>query len=234
MDWWDLVRERLTPAARGGGVTAYGLGAVLLVAAGAAAWEPLWHRLRIIVTLVHELGHASVGMACGRRFTGFVVRGDASGHAVTVGPSRGFGRVATTWAGYPAPALAGAALITAVVRGHAAPVLGAALVGSILVATQVRSLLTALVVMLTGAATGGLWWWRDDAVQTYVALAAGVLLLAGGWRGLANVTRRGRPTDDPAVLAALTHLPAPVWLLSWLVVNLAASGVAVLALRAAL
>ena len=48
-----------------------------------------------------------------------------------------------------------------------------------------------------------------------------------GWRGLANVTRRGRPTDDPAVLAALTHLPRPYGCSSWLVVNLAASGVAV-------
>lgn len=234
MDWWDLVRERLAPAARGGGVTAYGLAAVLLAAAGAAAWEPLWRRLRVAVTLVHELGHAAVGVLCGRKFTGFIVRADASGHAVTVGPARGPGRAATTWAGYPAPALAGLALIAAASRGYAAPLLGATLAALILVAAHVRSLLTAITLLLCMAGIGVLWWWRDDAVQTYAALTAGVLLLAGGWRGLATVTRRGQPTDDPAVLAALTHLPAPVWLLTWLVVNLAASLVAVLAVRAAL
>ena len=77
--------------------------------------------MRLAVTLVHELGHALVGLAVGRRFTGFVLRGDMSGHAVTVGPARGPGRVLSTWAGYPAPAVVGAALVWAAGRGWAAP-----------------------------------------------------------------------------------------------------------------
>ena len=64
------------------------LGVVVLAAALAALVDPLWRVLRLRVTLVHELGHAFVGMLVGRRFTGFVLRGDMSGHAVTVGPPR--------------------------------------------------------------------------------------------------------------------------------------------------
>lgn len=232
MSWWDLVRERLTPATGEGGVTAYGLSLVVLLAAGAVAWEPLWRRLRIGVTLVHELGHALVGLGAGRRFTGFVVRGDASGHAVTVGPARGAGRVATTWAGYPAPAAAGLLLVWASARGYAAPLLTAVLLVLVVVATQVRSLLTAWVLAVVLAGVGAVWWWRDDTLQSYAALATGLVLLAGGWRGLVNVARRGRAIDDPAVLAALTHVPTVVWLTTWLAVNLGATWLAFVAVRA--
>src|SRR5699024_11577829 len=73
--------------------------------------DPLWRIARLAVTFVHELGHAVVGILCRRRFTGFVLRGDASGHAVTRGRPRGPGRVLTAWAGYPAPAVVGAVLV---------------------------------------------------------------------------------------------------------------------------
>src|SRR5688500_5955386 len=116
--------------------------AVALVAAlVAVAVSALWRVLRIAVTLVHELGHALVGMAVGRRFTGFVLRGDMSGHAVTVGPSRGSGRVVTTWAGYPAPALVGALMVGAAARGWAAPLVTAALLVLLLALVRVRTLL---------------------------------------------------------------------------------------------
>ena len=80
-------------------------------------WQPSSTRcgevLRLGVTLVHELGHAFVGMLVGRRFTGFVLRGDMSGHAVTVGPPRGIGRLVTTWAGYPMPGVVALGLVAA-------------------------------------------------------------------------------------------------------------------------
>ena len=64
---------------------------VLTAALVAVAVDPVWRVLRLGVTLVHELGHAGVGVLAGRRFTGFVLRGDMSGHAVTVGPAVGWG-----------------------------------------------------------------------------------------------------------------------------------------------
>src|SRR5690606_33271005 len=103
------VWDRVTP----GAAPDPGRRLVLAPAAALAAvvLGPLWRRARLAVTIVHELGHAGVGILVGRRFTGFVVSADMSGHAVTVGPRRGPGRVASTWAGYPAPALLGAALV---------------------------------------------------------------------------------------------------------------------------
>ena len=118
MDWWDEVVKRLEPATGDVSLTAAAVWTVLAGSLLVVAVEPLWRVLRIAVTLVHELGHAVVGMAVGRRFTGFVLRGDMSGHAVTVGRARGFGRVVSTWAGYPAPAVVGVAVRGPIVRGR--------------------------------------------------------------------------------------------------------------------
>ena len=137
MEWGELVRERLVPGPSGPSSAATLV--AVAVALVAISWGPLWRLARIGVTLAHEVGHAVVGLAVGRRFTGFVVSGDASGHAVTVGPVRGLGRVATTWAGYPAPAVAGLLLMWAGTRGYGALVVGLALLGSVLLLLLARS-----------------------------------------------------------------------------------------------
>ena len=157
----------------------------LVAAVLVVAVPPVWQVLRLAVTLVHELGHALVGLAVGRRFTGFVLRGDMSGHAVTVGPARGPGRVVSTWAGYPAPAVVGAALVWTAGRGWAAPgphrccSSSAAWPSSGCVRCSPRS-----VMLVALGATGALWWWRDDAVQAQVLVATGIVLLVGAWRHL--------------------------------------------------
>ncbi len=214
MDWWSEIWERVLPAAppeldhRS-----------LLVAAGVAlavvAIGPLWRIARLGVTLVHELGHAVVGLACGRSFTGLVLRADASGHAVTRGPARGLGRGLTTWAGYPAPAIVGAAAIAAATWGWAAPVLTAALVIVVFALVRVRSLLTGLVTVAAAAGLAWLWWRGDDVWQAWVLLVAGSVALVGAWRHVGAVAGSRSPTSDPAVLAWLTRVPAAVWNLSF-------------------
>lgn len=73
--WWDDVVTRVTPSSA---VTLDARTVTLALAAALAvvAVPPLWRVLRVVVTLVHELGHAVVGILCGRRFTGFVLRAD--------------------------------------------------------------------------------------------------------------------------------------------------------------
>ncbi len=189
---------------------------VLALSVLAVAVPPLWGVLRLGVTLVHELGHAVVGMLSGRRFTGFVLRGDMSGHAVTVGPARGLGRVVTTWAGYPAPALVGAASVWLAVRGWAPTVLTAVLAVLLASVLRVRSLLTAVVVLAVGAATGALWWGGSDRLQAQALVGAGIVLVVGAWRHLAAVAGApDRGTSDPAVLARLTRVPRAFWVLSF-------------------
>jgi hypothetical protein len=229
---FELLREHVRST--GGAVTLAHdrLLVVLALAAAAVLVTRVWRVLRLAVTLVHELGHAVVGMAVGRRFVGFVLRGDMSGQAITSGPARGPGRVLTTWFGYPTPPLVGAAMVWLAVRGWSAPTLTVGLGLSLLAATRVRSLLTAAVVGGALATTAAVWWWRDDALQEQVVIGVGLVLLAGGWRHLSAVLRDRSRSSDPAVLATLTHLPRSLWNLSFLVVSAASSwlvGVQVLA-----
>ncbi|WP_235866269.1 M50 family metallopeptidase [Serinibacter arcticus] len=221
--WWVAIVERTRRASEGW--TAYGPG-VDASFDGTPAWQtwlplaiavavvvvPLtWRLVRIGVTWVHELGHAAVGILVGRRFTGFVVRGDMSGHAVTVGKPRGPGLAWTTWAGYPAPAVVGAGLVAAAVHGWAPAVLGA--LGALAVVTLVfvRSWSTAGTTLAVALTAGALWWWRSDGRSSAVVLAAGLVLILGAWRHLAAVA--GSPRDsDPAVLARSTRVPGWFWI----------------------
>ncbi|GGL45100.1 membrane protein [Phycicoccus endophyticus] len=200
--------------------------ALLVVLAGslvAVAVGPVWGVLRLGVTLVHELGHAVVGLAVGRRFTGFVLRGDMSGQAVTVGRASGPGRAATTWAGYPAPAVVGAVLAWLGVRGWAPTVLGVVLLVLALALVRSRSLLTVAVVLAVGALAGWLWWSGSRQLHAQVLVGTGIVLVVGAWRHLAAVAGSRDLHSDAAVLARLTHLPRPLWLLTFALVCAAAT-----------
>lgn len=202
------------------GSAAPGLPAGALVTAVVAALAvvlvpTIWLQLRIVVTLVHELGHALIGVAFGRRFTGFVVRGDMSGHAVTVGPARGIGRIATTWAGYPMPAVIGLLMIWSATKGYAAALLFACLLTLVIVLVFVRSAGTLITVAAGAVGVGALWWWRNDEVQALALLTTGLVLLVGAWRHLGALTSAGGRQDrgsDANVLRQLTGIPAFVWI----------------------
>lgn len=218
MDWTGELADRMVPAAEAQPLSASGLAGVLVVALVAIAWWPAWRVLRLAVTLVHELGHAAVGVAFGRRFTGFVLRDDMSGQAVTVGRASGPGLVAMTWAGYPAPAVVGAGLVWASVHGWAAPVLTLALLALVVALAYVRSVLTAVIVLASLAAVGSLWWGRDDGVQQHVLVGAGIILLVGAWRHLGVVLGDRNPRSDPGSLARATGVPSAVWQASFALV----------------
>ncbi|MEO5983629.1 MAG: M50 family metallopeptidase [Pedococcus sp.] len=196
---------------------------VLALVVAVVAVPSWWTRARVVVTVVHELGHGLVGALFGRRFTGLVLRGDMSGHAVTVGPARGPGRVLCTWSGYPAPAVVGAFSLHAVGAGWAPPVLAATttvLLGSLL---RVRSAYTAVVMLTLTAVTATLWWFGAPAVQGGVLLGTGAFLLAGAWRHLAAVLAHAGATSDPGVLASLTRVPRWCWHASFVLVLTASS-----------
>jgi hypothetical protein len=221
-DLWDQVWLRLQPDTLTTPTTS-GLWTVLVAVVVVIGVPALWLRSRVVVTVVHELGHGLVGMLFGRRFTGLVLRGDMSGHAVTVGPARGAGRVLSTWAGYPAPALVGAFAVHAAGAGWAPPALAAT--GLVLLAclVRVRSLYTAVVMVALTVVTGVLWWQGSPRLQGAVVLGVGVFLLVGAWRHLGAVVAQPSPSSDPGVLARLTHLPAWTWNATYVVVVAAAS-----------
>ena len=225
MEWTSSLADRIAPVASAVPLEGPPLVLTVLLASVAIVVDPLWRLLRVAITLVHELGHAFVGILFGRRFTGFVVRGDMSGHAVTVGPARGVGRVATTWAGYPAPAVAGASMIAVAETGWAAPLLTAVLVLLLLALARIRSLLTLVVMAAALLAVGALWWWRDDTLQAHLLVGTGIVLVVGAWRHLGAVLAAGRRdrASDPAVLAQLTGVPRLLWIAGFVIVIAAAT-----------
>lgn len=218
MEWFEAVRDRSVPAAGDVALSAPSLLMVLAVACALVLVGPVWRVVRLAVTLVHELGHAVVGVLVGRQFTGFVLRGDMSGHAVTRGPVRGAGRIASTWAGYPVPAILGATMVWAAIRGWAAPVITMFLLVLLFALIRVRSMLTVVVMVLAIAGFAALWWWRDDVLQAQVLLGLGVVLVVGAWRHLSAVLRDRTNGSDPGVLAWLTSLPKIFWNLTFVAV----------------
>lgn len=217
MSWVQQALQRVQPGPEVE-LTPAELGVVGGVALAVVLLPPLWRVARLGVTLVHELGHAAVGVLAGRRFTGFVLRGDASGHAVTHGRGSGPGLVATTWAGYPAPALLAAVIAVAVGRGWSPPTL--AVLGLVLVVAliRVRSLLTACVTVAALLGVAAVWWWGTPSLQAQVLTGAAAVLAVGAWRHLVAAAQDRSPGNDARVLARLTRLPRWLWLLTFALV----------------
>lgn len=177
----------------------------------------VWRRTRLLATWVHETGHALAALLTGRRVTGIRLEADASGMTHHVG-SRGLGRVITGFAGYPAPALAGAGVAVAVGSGHARWAVGAILAVAVLMLPLQRSWRGTAVTFMTGAlgyvliSASPMW-----AVAGLTALA-GYLLVASP-RTVVELHRHRRFSDvsaegvhsDADSLAAVTGLPAVVW-----------------------
>ncbi len=187
------------------------MGTAVALAAVIVLVRPLWVALRPVITVVHELGHGVVGLLCGRRFTGVVIRSDMSGHTVTAGRPRGPGLVMTTLAGYPMPALVGAGMIAAAMSGRGDLVLLAALVALGVALIRSRSMFTAVTVVALLVAVGVLWWSGNVVLNTTLVATLGALLLVGAWRQFGAVVLHGDRRDDPGALAAITALPALVW-----------------------
>ncbi len=184
---------------------------VVVAVVVALVTTPAWTHIRQIVTVVHELGHAIVGIFCGRRFVGFVINNDMSGHAVTIGRTRGLGIVLTTLAGYPMPALVGAVMMVVAMAGRVQLVL---LVGVTLLATalfRAKTWYTLMLLALLLVSSIALWWSENGVLAALIVWGVGMLLLAGAWRQFAAVVFRGGRSDDPGMLASLTFLPRTLW-----------------------
>ena len=230
LSWTDTWNDLLARASNVVGLDPGVLWPALAILLIVLAWAPARRWGRTLVTIVHEAGHAAVGLLVGRRFLGFVVSRDLSGHAVTAGKPTGPGRVATSWAGYPAPAVLGAVVVLLALKGWASAVLLLGLVLLAVLLVMSRSVRTVLLVLLVAALTGALWWWGGQWRDGVVA-GTGLALLVGAWDSLRDVAASRDPSQDHRTLAHLTRVPAGVWLASWFLVDAVATGVVVLALR---
>lgn len=185
-----------------------------------------WKLSRHVITIAHEGGHAAVGLLAGRRLAGIRLHSDTSGVTVTSGRPRGIGMVATVAAGYVTPSLLGVGAAWLGASRH----IGALLLGSLVLLAAmlaaIRNVFGVVSVGVCAAAVVGAMWFGSTTLQAVLAWTVTWLLLLGGprpiWELRRSRRRRKASTSDADQLAALTHLPAPVWVAAFAFVAMAA------------
>jgi hypothetical protein len=228
--------ERITDGFTRGAPPEIGVAGLVLIVLGAAVLSVprrSWRYFGLLVTVVHELGHAAAALLTLQRVTGITLRLDHSGVTTSRG-RRGWRSAFTTFWGYPAPAVVGAALLWCTARGWAP----AALSGSALVLLTalllVRNLQGALILGGTAAASLVLVWF-GGAAAGYSCLVLGLALQVGSCRDWVKVVRVHTRRRDPAssdafLLQGLTHVPVALWLGAFALVILAALAAAIVPL----
>ncbi len=189
-----------------------------------------WRWFGLVVTAVHELGHALAGLVLGRRVMTIRIEADHSGvtHSFGTGPTA----VWSTFWGYPFPALVGALWAGAACAGLwplAAAVSAVVLLASLIV---MRGRLSWAVTAGAAGALAALAW-ADLALGRWLMLAAGAALWLGSLRAwwllarrhvggqLSRRPRRDHPLglpSDAVALARATRVPAVLWIAAFLAV----------------
>lgn len=209
-----------------------------------------WRVIRQAATIVHEMGHVLAAWVTGRRVSGIKLHSDTSGLTLSRGKPQGPGMLVTALAGYPAPGLLALGLSVLAHAGHAGAALTLYQVLLLLALMLSRNLTGVLSCMVSLVATGLIWWWNDAETVTHTVVGLSIFYAAAGVRvtfdvcavHAASLRRRNHPgvrqllagTDASRAARAWPRLklPAPVWLMLFLVMSLgSAATVLWLALR---
>ena len=187
-----------------------------------------WLLTRLFATYIHEAGHALFALFTGRRVKSMKINEDSSGSTLHAGlESAVFSRFLTALAGYPAPALAGWAIITAVATQHARYALGAFIVVIMGLALIQHSLRGWIVTLVALSICWGLTLTASYWMQLAITLVAGYLLAASP-RTIVELRKfdkqfkkskniEGGIHSDAQVLAAMTGVGALFWEMVFLV-----------------
>ena len=192
------------------------------VAAFVLTWSPLGYRLiRHLATLLHEAGHAIVGLLVGRKLRGIRLHSDTSGLTVSRGKPTGPGMIATLLAGYPAPAVVGLAGAWLVSAGYAAGMLWALVLLCALMLVFIRNFYGLWVVLVTGVGVAVLSWTATGKIIPIAAYVMVWSLLLVAPRAVVELQRsrkRASTGSDADQLARLTRIPAGFWIaVFWLI-----------------
>jgi hypothetical protein len=204
-----------------------------IIAAALVVPSPLWRVSGVWVTVVHELGHAFAGMLRGR--TGMRIRVNRDHSGLTTSTGRTDSVAWTSFWGYPAPSLVGAAVAVAAAAGWGAAALAVMMVVMLAALVFMRGALTWTVTLVSLVAGALLLAEGSTVLVTGVAVTVGAFLWAGGIRAIANLSRlhatgRGHGSDAHA-LAQRTRVPAFLWLLVFWLLSLAPAALLLWALR---
>ena len=176
----------------------------------------VWPAARIVVTIVHEGGHALMALMAGRRLSGVRLYRDTRGVTVSSGRLNGPGITLTAAAGYPAPSLLGLGAAGLLAVGHLTGMLllSLALLAGLMIA--VRNVYGILAVLATAGAVAAVCLFASAEVQAGFGYTMTWFLLLGGVRPVIELQRerqRGRSRTDADQLARLTPVPGGAWVI---------------------
>jgi hypothetical protein len=210
----------------------------LLIAVLPLGW--IDYPFRLLLTIVHELGHGLAALLTGGDFLNFVVRPNGAGLARTAGGWR----FVVIPAGYLGVALFGALLIL-LGRSHrwARIVLGAIGVGMILLSLRYgvpgifsTQILSGVLTTLSGVIFGGLFLWVAVKAAPgwiiflihFIAIKA-VFIAFSDLFGLIGLSTSffNMPANDAQSMAELTFIPAIVWAGLWVIIAVGLIGGAI-------
>jgi Peptidase M50B-like len=177
----------------------------------------LWPAARIVLTIVHEGGHALVALASGRRLAGVRLYRDTGGVTFSSGRPDGVGIVLTAAAGYPAPSLLGLGAAALLAVGHLTGMLLLSLLLLVALAVAIRNAYGMLAVLVTAVAIAAVCLFASAVVQAGFGYVMTWFLLLGGVRPVIELQRdrrRGRgQRSDADQLGRLTPVPGGAWVL---------------------
>jgi len=185
-------------------------GAALALALAVLVPRQAWRIGRLVVTAVHEGGHAVAAVLVGRKVSAVHLRANTSGVTFHTGPAGRTRRVATAIAGYPAPGLVAVAGAFAMTHGQLGVWLLALLVLAVInVVLWVRNLFGILLMAIGVAALGWLIVNGTPGAAALVGMVVVWYLAIGGLRASAELWGDGSASDAVEV-GRLLHLPAAI------------------------
>lgn len=210
--WASITTPQPVPSPEAVGL----LGAVAL-----ALVVLVWPLVRMLVTIVHEAGHALVATLTGRKLSGIRLHSDTSGLTVSRGPTKGPGMVATLLAGYLAPGLVGLLAALALSRGYAVALLWTWSIVLAIMLVFIRNFYGALVMIVVLVGVAATTWYLEPVHQSWVAFLLTWLLLLSAPRPTIELAARPSRDSDAGQLARLTRTPATMWTMLFLAATLA-------------
>jgi Peptidase M50B-like len=184
----------------------------LLVLLGFAI-EGIWKLAQHIGVIAHEGAHVIAGWSTGRKVAGVKLNPDGTGETDTVGPTRGFGRITTSFAGYLGPSAVGLTEAALIAHGDIEAVLWIAMIFLPVMLLLVRNIFGAISVILNGGIIFIALRYGSAELKTITAYVLSWFML---FYGLRMVLTHNTGAGDAATLRGLTLLPRFAWFVFWL------------------
>lgn len=187
-----------------------GIGWVGLAIGGLLVGTPLWLGAELLVTALHEFGHAAITWVTPGRVTAIRVHANSGGITDARDDEDGQTGVLFLLAGYPTPPLLGLAAAEAAHLGWATAGLWAAVACLVAVLLLMRNWFGLVFALGATGALGAFTWYAPVGWRPLALCSLAWLLLLGGVRAAVEQYQRGGEQDADS-LARLSVIPVWIW-----------------------